>query len=103
MYMHAIMAMIWHCAEAAAIGKPDEDKGECVKVLILLKQDIEPSDDLAKDLQMHVRTSIGALAVPDELEFVSSLPKTRSDKIMRRMIRAVELSEPVGDISTLEA
>jgi acetyl-CoA synthetase len=72
-------------------------------VLIILKQDIEPSDDLAKDLHMHVRTSIGALAVPDELEFVSSLPKTRSDKIMRRMIRAVELGEPVGDISTLEA
>jgi len=87
----------------SCIGKPDEDKGECVKVLILLKQDIEPSDDLAKDLHMHVRTSIGALAVPDELEFVSSLPKTRSDKIMRRMIRAVELGEPVGDISTLEA
>ncbi len=72
-------------------------------MLIILKQDIEPSDDLAKDLHMHVRTSIGALAVPDELEFVSSLPKTRSDKIMRRMIRAVELGEPVGDISTLEA
>jgi len=97
------MVMIWHCAEAAAIGKPDEDKGKRVKVLIILKQDIEPSDDLAKDLHMHVRTSIGALAVPDELEFVSSLPKTRSDKIMRRMIRAVELGEPVGDISTLEA
>jgi acetyl-CoA synthetase len=72
-------------------------------VLIILKQDIEPSDDLAKDLHMHVRTSIGALAVTDELEFVSSLPKTRSDKIMRRMIRAVELGEPVGDISTLVA
>ncbi len=68
-------------------------------MLIILKQDIEPSDDLAKDLHMLVRTSIGALAVPDELEFVSSLPKTRSDKIMRRMIRAVEL----GGISTLEA
>ncbi len=90
-------------AEAAAIGKPDEVKGERVKVLVILKQDIEPSDDLAKELQMHVRTTIGALAVPDELEFVSSLPKTRSGKIMRRIIRALELGEPVGDISTLEA
>jgi len=77
--MHAIMAMIWHCAEAAAIGKPDEDKGKRVKVLIILKQDIEPSDDLAKELHIQVRTSIGELAVPDELEFMSSLPKTRSD------------------------
>ncbi len=90
-------------AEAAAIGKPDEVKGERIKVLVILKQDIEPSDDLAKELQMHVRTTIGALAVPDELEFVSSLPKTRSGKIMRRIIRALELGEPVGDISTLEA
>ena len=90
-------------AEAAAIGKPDEVKGERIKVLVILKQDIEPSDDLAKELQMHVRTTIGALAVPDELEFVSSLPKTRSGKIMRRIIRAIELGEPVGDISTLEA
>ena len=90
-------------AEAAAIGKPDEVKGERVKVLVVLKQDIEPSDDLAKELQMHVRTTVGALAVPDELEFVSSLPKTRSGKIMRRIIRATELGEPFGDISTLEA
>ena len=90
-------------AEAAAIGKPDEVKGERIKVLVILKQDIEPSDDLAKELQMHVRTTIGALAVPDEIEFVSSLPKTRSGKIMRRIIRAIELGEPVGDISTLEA
>ncbi len=90
-------------AEAAAIGKPDEVKGERVKVLVVLKQAIEPSDDLAKELQMHVRKTVGALAVPDELEFVSSLPKTRSGKIMRRIIRATELGEPFGDISTLDA
>lgn len=89
-------------AEAAAIGKPDEGKGEHVKVLVILKQDLQPSDDLAKELQMHVRATLGALAVPDELEFVSSLPKTRSGKIMRRVIRAKELGQPVGDISTLE-
>ena len=89
-------------AEAAAIGKPDEGKGERVKVLVILKQDLQPSDDLAKELQMHVRATLGALAVPDELEFVPSLPKTRSGKIMRRVIRAKELGQPVGDISTLE-
>jgi acetyl-CoA synthetase len=89
-------------AEVAAIGKPDEVKGERIKVLVVLKQDVEPSDDLAKELRMHVRTMVGALAVPDELEFVSSLPKTRSGKIMRRVIQAAELGEPVGDISTLE-
>jgi acetyl-CoA synthetase len=54
-------------------------------------------------LKMHVRTMVGALATPDELEFVSGLPKTRSGKIMRRVVRAQELGEPVGDISTLEA
>ena len=90
-------------AEAAAIGKPDSVKGEHVKVFIILKNDIEPSNDLAQELKRHVRTIVGALATPDELEFVTSLPKTRSGKIMRRVVRAKELGEPVGDISTLEA
>ena len=90
-------------AEAAAIGKPDPVKGEHVKVFIILKNDIEPSNDLAQELKRHVRTIVGALATPDELEFVTSLPKTRSGKIMRRVVRAKELGEPVGDISTLEA
>jgi len=90
-------------AEAAAIGKPDPVKGEHVKVFVILKQGIESSDALAKELKQHVRTVVGALATPDELEFVLSLPKTRSGKIMRRVVRAKELGEPVGDISTLEA
>ncbi len=89
-------------AEAAAIGKPDEVKGERVKVFIILKHGIEPSDALAKDLKTHVRTVVGPLATPDELEFVKSLPKTRSGKIMRRVVRAQELGEPVGDTSTLD-
>jgi acetyl-CoA synthetase len=75
-------------AEAAAIGKPDEVKGEHVKVFIILKQGIEPSDNLAQELKQHVRTVVGPLATPDELEFVPSLPKTRSGKIMRRVVRA---------------
>ena len=89
-------------AEAAAIGKPDEVKGERVKVFVILKNGVEPSDGLAKELKQHVRTVVGPLATPDELEFVPGLPKTRSGKIMRRIIRAKELGEPIGDVSTLE-
>ena len=90
-------------AEAAAIGKPDPVKGEHVKVFIILKNGVQASDNLAKELKMHVRSIVGPLATPDEIEFVPSLPKTRSGKIMRRVIRAKELGEPVGDISTLDA
>jgi acetyl-CoA synthetase len=90
-------------AEAAAIGKPDEVKGERVKVFVILKNGVTPSDELAKELKTHVRTVVGPLATPDELEFVPSLPKTRSGKIMRRVVRARELGEPIGDTSTLEA
>ena len=89
-------------AEAAAIGKPDEIKGERVKVFVILKNGVEPTDALATELKKHVRTVVGALATPDELEFVPSLPKTRSGKIMRRVVRARELGEPVGDITTLD-
>ena len=89
-------------AEAAAIGKPDDIKGEHVKVFIILKSGFEASDELARELKQHVRTNVGPVAVPDELEFVPSLPKTRSGKIMRRVIRAKELGEPVGDTSTLD-
>ena len=90
-------------AEAAAIGKPDEIKGERVKVFVILKNGVEPSDALAAELKQHVRKVVGPLATPDELEFVPSLPKTRSGKIMRRVVRARELGEPVGDITTLDA
>ena len=87
---------------AAAIGKPDPIKGEHVKEFVILKNGVEPSEELANELKQHVRSVVGALATPDELEFVSSLPKTRSGKIMRRVVRARELGEPVGDISTLD-
>jgi acetyl-CoA synthetase len=90
-------------AEAAAIGKPDQLKGEHVKVFVIVKQGYTASPELEKELKLHVRTTVGALAVPEELEFVPSLPKTRSGKIMRRVIRARELGEPVGDITTLDA
>jgi acetyl-CoA synthetase len=89
-------------AEAAAIGKPDPVKGEHVKVFVILKSGYEASEDLEKELKLHVRTHVGAIAVPDELEFTPALPKTRSGKIMRRVIRAREMGEPVGDTSTLD-
>jgi acetyl-CoA synthetase len=90
-------------AEAVAIGIPDSLKGEHVKVFVILKQGFAPSEELEKDLEVHVRTTVSALAVPDELEFVSSLPKTRSGKIMRRVMLSLEFSGPVGAISTLDA
>ena len=89
-------------AEAAAIGKPDEIKGERVKVFVILKNGVNPSDELAKELKQHVRAVVGPLATPDELDFVPSLPKTRSGKIMRRVVRARELGEPVGDVTTMD-
>ena len=90
-------------AEAAAIGKPDQVKGERVKVFVILKHGFEPTEELANELKLHVRTIVGPLATPDELEFVPSLPKTRSGKIMRRVVRARELGEPEGDVTTLDA
>ncbi len=89
-------------AEAAVIGKPHEVKGESIKAFVILKQGHEPSENLIKDIKMHVRHELGALAVPDEIEFVEKLPKTRSGKIMRRVLKAQELGMDVGDISTLE-
>jgi acetyl-CoA synthetase len=89
-------------AEVAAIGKPDALKGEHVKVFVILKNGFEASPEMEKELKLHVRNTVGAIAVPDELEFTPSLPKTRSGKIMRRVIRAKELGEPVGDTSTLD-
>ena len=89
-------------AEAAVIGKPHEVKGESIKAFIILKKGVEPSDELKKELVLQVRMQIGPIATPDEIDFVEKLPKTRSGKIMRRVLKAQELGQPVGDISTLE-
>jgi acetyl-CoA synthetase len=89
-------------AEAAVIGKPHEIKGESIKAFVILKKGVEPSDRLKEEIKQHVRQVLGAIAVPDEIEFVEKLPKTRSGKIMRRVLKAQELGLPVGDISTLE-
>lgn len=89
-------------AEAAVIGKPHEVKGESIKAFVILKQGVVPSDELKMELVQTVRKSIGPIATPDEIDFVDKLPKTRSGKIMRRVLKAQELGLPVGDVSTLE-
>ena len=89
-------------AESAVIGKPDKIKGESIKAFVILIQGKEPSDELLAELKLHVRTELSPIAVPAEIEFVDSLPKTRSGKIMRRMLKAKELGVDPGDISTIE-
>jgi acetyl-CoA synthetase len=89
-------------AEAAAVGRPDELKGEAVAVFVTLK-DGEPSDTLRDELKKHVRHEIGALAQPDDIRFTGALPKTRSGKIMRRLLRDIAAGkETIGDTTTLE-
>ena len=89
-------------AEAAAVGRPDELKGEAVAVFVTLKEGVA-SDALRQELKMHVRKEIGALAQPDDIRFTGSLPKTRSGKIMRRLLRDIAAGkETVGDTTTLE-
>jgi acetyl-CoA synthetase len=89
-------------AEAAAIGRADEIKGQAIAVFVT-PVGAEPSDELRAELKQHVRKEIGALAQPDDIRFTAALPKTRSGKIMRRLLRDIaEGREDVGDTSTLE-
>jgi acetyl-CoA synthetase len=89
-------------AEAAAIGLPDELKGNIIYAYCILRQGNEGSPQLEDTLKDHIRKEIGPIAVPAKIEFVKSLPKTRSGKIMRRVLKARALGMPEGDISTLE-
>ena len=89
-------------AEAAAIGKPNSIKGNIIKAFVMLVQGVQPSDRLTQELKYHVRQTLGPIAVPAELEYVDTLPKTRSGKIMRRVLKAQEMGTELGDISTLE-
>ncbi len=90
-------------AEAASVGRPHEIKGEAVSVFVTLAGGVEATEELRKELKNHVRKEIGALAVPDDIHFTTSLPKTRSGKIMRRLLRDIAAGrESVGDTSTLE-
>ncbi|MDD4952194.1 MAG: acetate--CoA ligase, partial [Desulfovibrionaceae bacterium] len=89
-------------SEAAVIGVPDRIKGEVAKAFILLNPGIEPSDDLNKELKRHIKNELGPVAVVKSIEFRDSLPRTRSGKIMRRVLKAQELGQDVGDLTTLE-
>jgi acetyl-CoA synthetase len=89
-------------AEAGVIGKPDPTVGELVKAFVTLKNGYTASDDLRLELLGHARKRLGAAVAPKEIEFVASLPHTRSGKIMRRLLKTRELGLPEGDTSTLE-
>jgi acetyl-CoA synthetase len=89
-------------AESAAIGVPDEVRGSVIYAYCILRAGYQPSDELREALKEHVRHEIGPIAVPAKIEFVDVLPKTRSGKIMRRVLRARAMGQPEGDLSTLE-
>jgi len=89
-------------AEAGVIGKPDPVIGETVKAFVSLKKGYEPSEALRKELLGHARSRLGPAVAPREIDFRDSVPKTRSGKIMRRLLKARELGLPEGDLSTLE-
>jgi acetyl-CoA synthetase len=90
-------------AEAAVVGKPDEIKGEGISCFVTLVSGVAPTEELKKELREHVAREIGALARPDEIRFTESLPKTRSGKIMRRLLRDIASGrQTTGDTTTLE-
>ena len=89
-------------AEAGVIGKPDPIAMEVVKAFVSLKDGYDPSEELRHDIQKFVMKRLSSAAAPREIEFISTLPKTRSGKIMRRLLKAKELGLPLGDTSTME-
>jgi len=88
-------------AESAAVAKPDPVNMEVVKAFVVVKPTFQPDQDLELEIMNFIRKRLSPLAMPQEIEFVDSLPKTRSGKIVRRILRAQEWGEPVGDISTV--
>jgi acetyl-CoA synthetase len=90
-------------AEAGVIGKPDPVAMEVVKAFVALKKGHAPSEALLRELLAHARKRLGAVVAPKEIAFLDTLPKTRSGKIMRRLLKARELGLPEGDTSTLES
>ena len=89
-------------AEAAAIGLPHEIKGNAIYTYVILKSGYKASDELKEELRKHVGHEVGPIAKPEQITFVDSLPKTRSGKIMRRVLKAKELGLDPGNLSTLE-
>jgi acetyl-CoA synthetase len=103
--MEVESALVGHAkvAEAAVVGKPDDIKGEAISAFVTLKGGMEGTDDLKKELREHVSREIGSLARPDEIRFTASLPKTRSGKIMRRLLRDIAAGRATTqDTTTLE-
>ena len=90
-----------HVSEAAVVGRPDDLKGESITAFVVLKIGVDHSEELLQELRGHVAEEIGKIARPDTIYFVNDLPKTRSGKIMRRVVRSALISKEVGDISTL--
>lgn len=89
-------------AEAGVIGKPDPVRGEIIKAFIALRDGYEPTEELIEEIRQFVKQGLAAHAAPREIEFRDKLPKTRSGKIMRRVLKAWELDLPTGDLSTME-
>jgi acetyl-CoA synthetase len=88
--------------EAGVSGVPDELRGEVASGFVVLKKGFEPSEELEKELIMHVRKTMGPIVVVSSIKFVKALPKTRSGKIMRRVMKALLTGKDLGDISTIE-
>ncbi len=89
-------------AEAAVCGIPHDVKGESIIAFLVLREGITPTESLKNEIINHIRKVIGPIATPDQLYFVSKLPKTRSGKIMRRLLKSMAKGEAIGDVSTLE-
>jgi acetyl-CoA synthetase len=103
--MEVESALVSHpkVAEAAVVGRPDDLKGQSIVAFVTLDGSTPPSEGLREELRAHVAKEIGALARPDDLRFSDALPKTRSGKIMRRLLREIAAGGAVkGDVTTLE-
>jgi len=102
--MEVESALVSHpkVAEAAVVGKPHPIKGQALVAYVVLKTGVTRSSELSKELKRHVRAAIGAIAVPDDIFVTDKVPKTRSGKIMRRVIRALVSGQDIGDTTTLE-
>ena len=103
--MEVESALVAHAkvAEAAVVGRPDELKGQAISAFVTLEGGYEPSPELKNELRAWVAKEIGALARPDDIRFTDALPKTRSGKIMRRLLREMAThGEIKGDVTTLE-
>ncbi len=90
-------------AEAAVVPIPHDIKGEAIYAYVTLKSDVEETDELKKELVLHVRKTVGPIASPEVIQFAAGMPKTRSGKIMRRILRKIATNEmdSIGDTSTL--